>query len=60
MQKPEPIDEREALPPHALERELAQALEELGPAKYAGATARHFAKGGKYHAAKKRARYAID
>lgn len=51
--------EIEAESRHDLAPELQQALEAVGPRRYARATAKEFAPGGKYAAKRPRQRYAI-
>jgi hypothetical protein len=58
MRKPEPRQDEPA--EHELVPELQQVMRRVGKERYARATAEDFAKGGKYHSDKKRARYAID
>lgn len=45
--------------PLSLDPELKKTLAEVGPQHYGRATARHFAKGGKFNNPKRKQRYAI-
>ena len=54
-----PPEEERRLRGHELHKELQEIQRKVGDAGYARATARLFAKGGKYNARPRRARYAI-
>jgi len=54
-----PPEEDQRLRGHELHKELQEIQRKVGDAGYARATARLFAKGGKYNARPRRARYAI-